>query len=181
MKAVLLKELTTELQLGITEKGHPFRCFALGSLGLKDHVGLRTVVLREVSEDLRLTFYTDNRSPKMTEIQQNDSVSALFYHPEKNWQLRIKGNAEIEGNRVLLDDIWENLPQHSKKDYTTATAPGSLLGGMDELTYLDAKNHFSMVHIVPTFIDFLKLGNSHHTRIQFSQVDGDWKGAFKVP
>lgn len=181
MKANFLKEISHELLCGITEKGHPFRCFALGSLGLKDNVGLRTVVLREVSENLRLTFYTDDRSPKIVEIQQNDSVSALFYHPEKKWQLSIKGNAVIEGNRDFLEHAWNSLPKKSKKDYTTAVAPGSLLGETDDLTYLGAKNHFSMVHIVPSFIDFLKLGDSHHIRIQFSLEDGDWKGTFVVP
>ncbi len=181
MKANFLEEIYLELQCGISKNGHPFRCFALGSIGLESGVGLRTVVLREVSENLRLTFYTDDRSPKIAEMKHNGEVSALFYHPEKRWQLRITGNAVIEENPILLEGIWENLPPNSKKDYTTATAPGSLLNKMDDLTYLDVKNHFCTVQIVPFFIDFLKLGHSHHTRIQFSLEKGDWKGTFVVP
>ena len=89
MVTKLFQDLKEELNKGFTEKDHPFRFFTLGTVGLDKMARLRTVVLRNVAEDLTLTFYTDKRSKKIIHINENSKVSTLFYHPDKMMQLKI--------------------------------------------------------------------------------------------
>ncbi|MDX1767535.1 MAG: pyridoxamine 5'-phosphate oxidase, partial [Arenibacter troitsensis] len=62
MATVYLEEIREELQKVPKEKDHPFRFFTLATVGLDQVARLRTVVLRDVSDSLKLTFYTDRRS-----------------------------------------------------------------------------------------------------------------------
>lgn len=181
MITTFFKELSEELKLGATEKEHPFRYFTLGTFGLDNSIGQRMVVLREVSQDLKLTFYTDNRSPKVAQLQKNNTVSALFYNPTKLVQLRIEGKSIIETDMEVLKVHWNNVPLNRRKEYNSNKPPGDSVDNRDEIEFLSEKTHFSMVHIFPDKIDFLKLGHHYHTRIQFSLVDEEWKGKFSVP
>nr|WP_299066741.1 pyridoxamine 5'-phosphate oxidase family protein [uncultured Allomuricauda sp.] len=181
MKDHLFKEIANELQLGMSEKNHPFRFFSLGTMGLDGTIGLRTVVLRNVFNSLQLTFYTDSRSPKITEIQKNNTVSALFYHPSRMIQLRIEGKAHIEKDDSVLKKQWKAIPNAAQKDYNTVNPPGNPISGLKEIHYLNEENHFCMVHIIPNRIDFLKLGQPFHTRVQFSLEKKEWKGNYLVP
>lgn len=181
MMDVFFQEIKAELEFGVSEKGHPFRLFSLASMGKDQAIGLRTVVLRKVSSGLRLTFYTDARSPKIEELQKNNSVSALFYDPTKMIQLRIEGNAHIEKDNAVLKKHWETIPDGGEKDYNTNKPPGDKISGFQEIQYLNGKNHFCIVHIIPSRLDFLKLGRENHTRVQFSLLNNKWKGEFLVP
>lgn len=181
MQDNFFEEIQSELQLGITVKGHPYRFFALASMGLKQTIGLRTVVLRNVTKDLQLTFYTDARSPKIKELKTNNTVTALFYDPAKMIQLRIEGNASIEADEAVLKKHWETVPNNAHKDYNTTNPPGNLIASPEEVHYLSKDNHFAMVHIIPYRIDYLKLGREQHTRVQLSLVNAQWEHKFLVP
>ena len=95
MAAKLFQNLREELNRGFIESNHPFKYFTLGTVGLDNMARLRTVVLRNISENLMLTFYTDKRSKKIRHITENNKVSLLFYHPEKMIQIKIEGIATI--------------------------------------------------------------------------------------
>ena len=177
----LFEELCTELKKGVSKKGHPFRYFTLATKGLQNNIGLRTVVLRKVRDNLTLTFYTDQRSSKIEELKKDDTISALFYHPKKMMQLKIIGTAEIEKDPKILNTFWNGVPMHARKDYTTQNAPGSFLDENEPVDYLSDKNHFAMVHIIPKQIDFLQLGKSNHTRILFSLEKEGWNHQNLVP
>ena len=71
------------MQNGAYEKGHPFHYFTLATLGVDKFARLRLVALRNVSEDLKLTFFTDKRSKKVLHINENNRVGLLFYNPKK--------------------------------------------------------------------------------------------------
>ncbi len=174
-------ELEEELQQGATQKDHPFRYGTLATIGLGSSPRLRTIVLREVSEDLKLVFYTDRRSKKIGHIKENNSVSLLFYHPEKLWQLKIEGRAKIVSDTEKVKKYWSGIALKSRKDYTTISAPGSPISNPDNVAYLDDKNYFCMVEIEPFKIEYLKLNEPNHLRVLFSKEDGRWKGGFLVP
>ena len=88
MTAIFFSELKDELQRGIHKKGHPFRCGTLATVGLETLPRLRTVVLRKVSEDLKLHIYTYKRFKKLIHIKENNKVSMLFYHPKQMLQIK---------------------------------------------------------------------------------------------
>ncbi len=181
MTDVFFQELKEELQKGATKKGHPFHYFTLGTVGLDPMARLRTVVLRKVSEDLVLTFYTDKRSKKITHIKENNKISLLFYHPEKLLQLKIEGIATITTDAATRKKFWDNIELNSRKDYITKDAPGSAIEDPDTLEYLKDENYFCVVEINPFKVEYLKLKRPNHLRIRFSKNENEWQSEFLVP
>lgn len=174
-------ELRTELVHGATQKGHPFRYFTLGTIGLDKVPRLRTIVLRGVDEELTLTFYTDARSKKLIHLKENNRASALFYHQEKLMQLRIEGTAHIETDAQKIQALWTTVTPSARKDYTTHGAPGSSLETPDSLEYLKDENHFCVIRFRPAKIEYLKLQRPNHVRVQFSKSGQGWESEFLVP
>ncbi len=181
MTQQFLDEAKDELQKSLVKKGHPFRYFTLATVGLEQMARLRTVVLRKITPDLKLIFYTDKRSKKITHITENPKVSLLFYHPKLMLQLKIEGKARIIEDSETLNTYWNGIPLNSRKDYITQQAPGSAIKNPDQLAFLNQENHFCMVAIEPFKIEYLKLKRPNHIRANFSNIDGVWKGEFLVP
>ena len=181
MTAVFWEELKEELQRGASKKGHPFRYFTLGTVGLERLPRLRTIVLRRISEDLTLTFYTDRRSKKLIHIKENNKVSLLFYHPKKLMQLKVEGLARVIKDEAILKKYWSGVQTSSRKDYITSTAPGSSIDSPDAVEYLEDENYFCMVEVEPFKIEYLKLKRPNHLRIRFSKKEDQWISEFLVP
>jgi pyridoxine/pyridoxamine 5'-phosphate oxidase len=172
--------LKTALFNGIHKKGHPFRYFTLATIN-GDMPQQRTVVLRKISEDLKFTFYTDNRSSKINQIQANKNVSLLFYHPKKLIQIKIEGKATLVNDKEILNKYWHGIPIKARKDYTANKIPGSTIDNLDSIAYLEEKNHFCIVEIISDSIEYLKLQRPNHQRILFTKTKENWAGKFLVP
>lgn len=181
MSSPYFSELKDELLLGVEQSAHPFRYGTLGTVGLEYLARLRIIKLRNVSKDLILTFFTDKRSKKILHIKENPKVSLLLYHPEKMLQLRIEGIAKIIRDESILAEQWQKVHEESKKDYSTASAPGTEIGSQHMIEYLDNENYFCSVEISPFKIEYLKLQKPDHLRIRFSREGSHWKSEFLVP
>ncbi|QWX84545.1 pyridoxamine 5'-phosphate oxidase family protein [Cellulophaga sp. HaHaR_3_176] len=181
MTTNIFKELKKELQDGLTQKEHPFKYFTLATVGL-DHVArLRSIVLREFSDDFKITFFTDKRSKKVIHIKENNKVSLLFFHPQKMIQLKIEGIATIIKDDKILEAYWKRTPDHLKKDYTTTSAPGSAISDNTNIEYLTNENHFCLVSIEAKKIEYLKITKPNHLKIRYSKENNKWNGEFLVP
>lgn len=174
------EQLKTELFNGVNKKGHPFRYFTLATLN-NGRPKQRTVVLRKISKDLKFTFYTDCRSPKIEQIKGNENVNLLFYHPKKRIQITIEGKATLITNSEITNTYWHGIPTHARKDYATSKAPGSSIDNTDAISYLEEEHNFCIVEIKAESIDFLKLQQPIHQRILFTKTDENWLGEFLVP
>ncbi len=177
----IFKNLQEELKKGSTQKSHPFRYFTLGTVGLERSARQRTVVLRKVSEELQLSFYTDFRSKKIIHIKENNKVGLLFYDPERLLQLKIEGLATIIKGKAIEETYSNGVPERARKDYTTALAPGTPLEDPKVIEYLKKENHFCVVEVTPYRIEYLKLQQPEHLRIRFSKRQELWSGEFLVP
>lgn len=175
------EELKTELQKGVSKKGHPFRYGTLATIGLESVPRLRTVVVRTVSDELLLSIYTDKRSKKLLHIKENNKVSILFYHPKQLLQIKIEGLAHIVTDEAMLKKYWSGVQPNSRKDYTTENAPGSIISNPDQVEYLNEENHFCILHIEPFRIEYLKLKRPNHLRVQYDKVETGWEADFLVP
>ncbi|SHK45259.1 Pyridoxine/pyridoxamine 5'-phosphate oxidase [Maribacter aquivivus] len=175
------EELNTEIHNGVTERGHPFRFITMATVGNETVARLRTVVLREVSDDLRLTIYTDGRTEKMKHIADNNQVSFLLYHPEKMLQLKVEGTAQVITNKDRLNTTWQNIQPNSRKDYITQISPGSSIKNPDHVEYIENENYFTIIDIIPSKIEYLKLQRPNHIRALFTKIDDKWNGEFLVP
>ena len=174
-------EIKLELQNGALEKRHPFHYFTIATLGVDKFARLRLVALRNVSEDLKLTFFTDKRSKKVLHIKENPRVTLLFYHPTKLLQLRIEAMARINSDQFQIQKTWEGIGAEEKKDYLTKEAPGTTITSPDSLEYLKEGDFFSIVDIEPFRIEYLKLNTKGHVKIKFYKKNQDWSKEFLVP
>ena len=181
MTGSFFEELSIEIKKSVIERGHPFRFITMATTGNESIARLRTVVLREVTENLRLTIYTDSRTQKINHIHVNNQVSLLLYHPDKMMQLKVEGIAEIVTNTERLKSTWQNIQPNSRKDYITETSPGTAIKNPDHVEYVEDKNHFTIIDIFPTKIEYLKLKRPNHIRALFTKTDDIWKGEFLVP
>ncbi len=181
MTDVFFEELVTELRLGTSKKGHPFRYMTMATTDEEGGPRLRTVVLRRVTEDLKLFLYTDQRSTKVTHIKKNKRASLLVYHPKKLLQLKMDASARCITDEDTLKRYWSGVPLASRKDYTAVSPPGSPISNPDALSYSEGLDNFCILELHPTKIEYLKLKRPNHIRVDYTREGNDWKGQFLVP
>ncbi|MGD1839926.1 MAG: pyridoxamine 5'-phosphate oxidase family protein [Thermonemataceae bacterium] len=175
----LLQLAQEELTRSNADKKHPFRYFVLATLG--DYPEVRTVVSRKVTQDLSVVFFTDTRSPKVAQIEDKARVSALYYHPKKKLQVRIKGTATlISASDPTYTQFLHQAQQSSLKDYTTQKAPGSILEAIDD-TLTQEKVYFSPIKITPAIVEVLQLGREQHLRSAYYKQEDTWVEKKLVP
>ncbi len=176
-----LEKAQDELQKGVHKKGHPFRYVTMGTVSLDTKAALRTVVLRQVTDEGYFRIYTDGRSDKIAQINNHPYVTLLWYHPKKLMQISITGKAHIITDSNELQKYWSGVQPSSRKDYTTVKAPGSEISNPDEVSYLDQGNFFTILEIRPETMEYLELKRPNHIRIAFTKEDDSWEGTFINP
>ncbi|WP_439153036.1 pyridoxamine 5'-phosphate oxidase family protein, partial [Winogradskyella sp.] len=131
--------------------------------------------------DFTLVVYTDLRSKKITHINENTNVSALFYNPKKLTQVTIVGNVELITDPTQLNGYWANISEKSKKDYTTKKTPGTAIKSPDAVEYNFDNPNFCVLKIKPSKIEYLQLKRPNHLRVSFHKEADTFKGQFLVP
>lgn len=159
-------------------KKHAFRFFTLATIASDGRPNVRTVVLRNFNpKDISFTIYTDSRSQKLQELEQDKRAQLLFYDPKRMLQIVV--------SVVLLENINENkiyddIPEHSKKDYSSIIIPGSKINSPDKLQFNFSKGFFSKLIFKAETIEYLRLKRPNHLRA-FFKIEDNWKGTFLVP
>ena len=179
MMDTFLIDCEQELIKGYSKKHHPFRYFTLATQGKE--LKQRTVVLRKLLPDFTVVFFTDARSSKIASIQENESVSALFYHPKKLLQIQISGTAKRISDPLKIKEYWSSVGENAKKDYTTTSAPGSPIKNPDHIEYDFEQNYFSPIEIIPSSIECLQLKRPNHLRVLYTKENEKWTGQFLTP
>ena len=159
-------------------KKHAFRFFTLATIASDGRPHIRTVVLRNFNpKDISFSIYTDSRSQKLQELEQDKRAQLLFYDPKRMLQIVV--------SVVLLENINENkiyddIPEHSKKDYSSIIIPGSKINSPDKLQFNFSKGFFSKLIFKAETIEYLRLKRPNHLRA-FFKIEDNWKGTFLVP
>lgn len=87
-------------------------------------VSMRTVVLRHTNTlTKQLTFHTDIRAGKCSQIAQQPRLSWLFYDAHSRVQMRLSGQATIHNNDALAEAAWAKSTANSRKIYMGSHAP----------------------------------------------------------
>jgi len=178
----LLEHAKAELLRSNVDRKHPFRLLYLSTFG--EFPEVRTVVKRNIDADLKLTFFTDSRSPKVEQIWDNPRVSVLFYHPKKKLQIRLYGQASIidEGHGDFDRYLQSVKESPSMKDYTTIQAPGQMLSEEPEAGVLFGDEiYFVAIEIQAQKVDVLQLGWESHQRSLFIRDRSRWIQQELVP
>jgi pyridoxine/pyridoxamine 5'-phosphate oxidase len=136
------------------------------------------VVLRDFNpKDISFTMYTDSRSQKLQELQQDKRAQLLFYDPKRMLQIIV---SVVLLENVNEDKIYNDIPEQSKKDYSSMITPGSEIKSPDKLRFNFSKGYFSKLIFKAETIEYLRLKRPNHLRA-FFKIEDNWKGTFLVP
>ncbi|HEX4856259.1 MAG TPA: pyridoxamine 5'-phosphate oxidase family protein [Limnobacter sp.] len=159
-------EIWKTLVRATVDKKHPWRVVGFATAG-PNGPQVRSVILRGASESERqLVFYTDRRSQKIVDLALDARVSLLFWNSRSNSQLRVTGVAAEETDPERVAQLWERIPEYSRKDYATLSAPGQVL--QDSETGYDmgnARNNFVVLKVEVQSMELLVLQREGHFRI----------------
>lgn len=174
-------ETWKELKAGTLEDGHPFKVCSLATFESQNHIKQRIVNLREVTFDKTLLFYTDSRSSKIDQIDNNPNASVLFYDHRIKLQVIIRGIIKIHSN----DEIWEDhcikIEGRSINDYNTLYPPGKKINNPLAVKRTQ-KINFAVLELVPENMEYLKLRDEpNRIRAVFTKENEEWNKKFLIP
>ena len=128
------------------------------------------MVLRDFNiKKYQISFHTDTRSPKYSQVKSNPAISALFYSTQKRTQLRLHGNAIICKDQNLLNTLWSNLNKDSRECYQGEVPPSGNIPKSkiinDTSSEMSGFENFSRVSIEISTIEILRLHHLGHKRL----------------
>ena len=177
----LYQDAWKELNFASSNKEHPFNYFTLATTGKNESIRQRTDILRGVTENKSLLFYTDLRSTKIKQIQTNPKVSGLFYNPKAQLQVIIKGTILIHTHNEEWEEHKEKIDGKAVNNYNTLFPPGKTIKNPLKVERTKKLN-FAILEFIPARIEYLKIKeDSNHLRARFRLEDGIWKETFLVP
>jgi hypothetical protein len=135
----------------------------------------RSVTLRETDPaGHRLVFYTDDRSPKLRQIEAHPEGTLLAWCPKLSWQIRLRVLLVRETDAHLAMARWARLRlSPSAQDYLSSLAPGEPLSERAS-EERGSREHFAMVNAQVQSMDWLELHPDGHRRALFDTAGGRW-------
>ena len=175
----IIKSEWKNINLGIQKAKHDYHSFVFSTV-LKNSPNSRTVILRDFDENKpAIWFHSDRRSKKISHLEENKNVSALFYDKSRKVQLRINGIADIEEDIEHNKKIWDSMKPESKLCYMGPYAPSQKISQFEPNTLeksahdLDKEDEhlglsrFCRIRITIKKLDWLKLDYKGHQRLEF--------------
>lgn len=155
----------------------------------------RIMVLRGVNRQAgHLTFHTDVRSPKVSQLDPGQPASVLVYDRQNKVQLRLSGTACIVHQGEGADASWKATSLFGQRCYLAIAAPGTPVDAPTSGLPADiegiqptagqtapARVNFARLDICADEIDWLYLANAGHRRALFTRAGDSWTGRWLVP
>jgi hypothetical protein len=184
-----LEFVFSNLEKGVTERGHQFHLLVLGTIDKDNRPQNRNVVLRKVDmTNSLIRFHTDIRSNKIIDIKNNSSISLLGYDKVNKLQVRLTANAIVEESKEVLSDVWSKMYPMSRECYRVKDAPGKVVASRDEVLFEDEGNdklngfeNFVIINCHISSIETLFLHSSGHVRAKYIYENGTFHGEWLVP
>ena len=174
-------QIWKELGRASLDRHHEWRTPVLASTGADGLPDARTVVLRQVDAGGgRLTFYTDSRSPKVTQLQTQASAVLVFWSARLSWQLRVRVTCSVITSGPELEALWQGVNQSAAAgDYLSPLAPGAVLrqGGAADAETVNAPvpaHSFALLRAQVLQMDWLELSREGHRRAQLGATTWAW-------
>ncbi len=167
--AETLSDAWARISAGVSDPGSPTRFATLATVGTGGGAEARMLVLRGTDPAAgRLTFFTDGASSKAREVQESPQVTALFWVPDEQLQIRVRGGIETaQGAR----QIWDALPDGPKNGYG-GSIPGQSLDTPNSRNLSPDYERFLNLTLIVDEIETLRLARPFHARARFRRADG---------
>ena len=184
-----LEFVFSNLEKGVTERGHQFHLLVLGTIDKDNRPQNRNVVLRKVDmTNSLIRFHTDIRSNKIIDIKNNSSISLLGYDKVSKLQVRLTANAIVEESKEVLSNVWSKMYPMSRECYRVKGAPGKVVASRDEVLFedegddkLNGFENFVIINCHISSIETLFLHSSGHVRAKYIYENGAFHGEWLVP
>lgn len=175
-------QIWKELSRASLDRHHEWRTPVLASADAEGLPDARTVVLRRVDAVAgQLTFYTDNRSPKVAQLQAQASAVLVFWSARLSWQLRVRVACTVITAAPEVDALWQGVQQSvAAGDYLSPLPPGAVLppgSGMADAAKANAPaptHSFALLRAQVLQMDWLELSRDGHRRARLSVNTWDW-------
>ncbi len=123
----IFDEIKTNLTRGVKDRKHAFHNPVFCNVDQDGGVDSRVVVLRKFDPiNMILNFHTDYRSPKVSNLKQNNKSMLVFYDHKLKIQMRIKTTSIINYQNEIAKEMWDKTKLLSRKCYLTSKDPSSL-------------------------------------------------------
>ncbi len=175
----IFKSHINEIKFGYLKRKHPFRYCYLSSV-FENKPVVRTVVLRDMSENYELVFFTDSRSQKVQQFNDNPNAEVLFYHPKKRLQIKASGTVSFLNDKEKLTYYQNKMQGASLNDYITKNPPSTPIKNPDLVEYNEDEVHFCVLVLKIEVMEGLQLKRPNHIRARFERKN-NWEGQFLVP
>ncbi|MEM8893379.1 MAG: pyridoxamine 5'-phosphate oxidase family protein [Bacteroidota bacterium] len=179
----VVKNTLLEVTRGVVDRKHPFRFVSLATTS-EGIINNRLVVLRKLTDDFRMIFFTDDRSNKVDDIENNPRVTLLFWHPGKKAQITFKGNAQLHNQDHFTNQFWSSISVEGRKAYGSVKSPGEPVNHMSDAHNWHpdiSDDHFTVIEFVPKGMEVLQLHKLSHYRARFTLKHEIWSGGWIVP
>lgn len=172
--AAIEQAVWTELVAAVNNREHAWRHAVLATATEADGVDARTIVLREASRDARtLTFFTDERSPKVRHIVARPEGKLVLWSGQLGWQLRLSARLEVETAGLAVSSRWARLKMTpGAHDYLSPLPPGSTVEHPAPVR--GTREYFAVVTAHVLAIDWLELHAEGHRRACFDGGGRRW-------
>lgn len=179
----------TCLRAGTAPGRSPYSIVQLATIGIGDTAKVRYVVLRRVCEEAaEITFHTDVRSTKITEINANPNVALVAADLENNLQIRLEGKASIIADGPVKRTAWDASRDHSLVLFRNPLVPGTPIEqpsdgqpANEPADRDDGYENFCVVVIFVTHIEWLDLSADGHERASLMRTGSGWCGSWVAP
>jgi hypothetical protein len=162
-----------ELDAAARHKGHEWRVMAMATVG-GGRAHVRSMVVREVQAESReLIFYTDARSPKLRQLDEQPEGALLLWSRSLGWQLRLRVALATETSGLAVSSRWAQLKMTpAAQDYLSPLAPGSEIE--HPVPERGSRDYFAMLSARVLAIDWLELHAEGQRRARFDETGSRW-------
>lgn len=171
------REIWRELECAVLDRQHAWRTPVLATVN-GDMADARTVILREVDQrQKQLTFYTDERAGKVTQLRRHPLATMVMWSPKLAWQLRCRVVLTVEMGGLATTSRWARVMlTPAAQDYLAPFPPGTPLDGQHHAPGLDPAKptHFAVVSAQVLSIDWLELHPQGHRRALIDDQGMRW-------
>jgi pyridoxamine 5'-phosphate oxidase len=148
---------------GVARRDAPMHTASVATVGTDGSPQVRTVVVRAVDEDPR--------------------ISLCLYDAAEKIQIRINARATIHQTDALADERWNRSAHYSRVCYRVGAAPSSTQTTDETVTPLhtDGRENFTVVACHFQSIERLHLRADGHQRCRFDRIGTDWQATWLAP
>ena len=191
----IFEDIKKNLTRAVKDRKHNFHTPVFCNVTKNGTIESRVVVLRKFDPlKMLLNFHTDFRSPKATDLKNNNNSLFVFYDHKLKIQMRIKTTSVVNNQNDIASEMWNKTRLLSRKCYLTEKNPSSftqfpedgipkhLRGKQPELSESEKGfKNFTVIENKINEIDWLYLEISGHRRLKLSFENSEPKYQWLIP